>query len=90
MKKSTICLFVLSLLVANAFVSGGAVCAATTFDNGNYTYTIISSSAPRTVSIAAKSGATLSGSITLPSSVTYSSNSYSVVAITENGFTQDH
>lgn len=84
MKKYLLTFLTLGLLLCEALFSGGGMVFA--FDKDNYTYTIISSSAPRTVSIAAKSGATFSGSVSLPLSVTYNSNSYSVVAITASGF----
>lgn len=83
MKKTLLSLITITFFLCEASFTGGGMAFA--FDNGNYTYTIISSSL-RTVSIAAKSDATLSGSISLPSSVSYNSNSYSVVAITASGF----
>ena len=82
MKKYLLSLITLTLLLCEASFTGGGVAFA--FDNGNYTYTIISS-VDKTVSVKWKSG-TSPETITIPSTVTYSSTTYKVIAVEDNAF----
>ena len=56
-----------------------------TFTQGNFTYTV-TDEVNKTVSIAKAAEATLSGALTIPSSVTYESVPYAVTSVGEFGF----
>ena len=56
-----------------------------TFTQGNFTYTV-TDEVNKTVSIAKAAEATLSGALTIPSSVTYESVLYAVTSVGESGF----
>ena len=56
-----------------------------TFTQGNFTYTV-TDEVNKTVSIAKAAEATLSGALTIPSSVTYESVPYAVTSVGESGF----
>ena len=56
-----------------------------TFTQGNFTYTVMDE-VNKTVSIAKAAEATLSGALTIPSSVTYESVPYAVTSVGEFGF----
>jgi len=76
-------LYSLSLL-ALLCLTGGRAWAQTTFSQGNFAYTVTSSSA-KTVSVAMKNN-TISGDIVIPSSVTYSGNTYTVTSVSDYAF----
>ena len=59
--------------------------AQTTFTQGDFTYTVTDEDA-KTVSIAEAEAATLTGAITIPSSVTYETVTYTVTSIADYGF----
>ena len=76
-------LYSLSLL-ALLCLTGGRAWAQTTFSQGNFAYTVTSSSA-KTVSVAMKNN-TISGNVVIPSTVTYSGTTYTVTAVSDYGF----
>ena len=76
-------LYSLSLL-ALLCLTGGRAWAQTTFSQGNFAYTVTSSSA-KTVSVAMKNN-TISGDIVIPSTVTYSGNTYTVTSVSDYAF----
>jgi len=89
MKKTLLSLITITFFLCEAsFTGGGMVFAGNavgnTFTSGNYTYTIISS-VDKTVSVKWKSGASPE-TITIPSTVTYSSTTYKVIAVEDNAF----
>ena len=62
--------------------------AQTTFTQGDFTYTVTDEDA-KTVSIAEAEAATLTGAITIPSSVTYETVTYTVTSIADYGFSSN-
>ena len=83
MKKTLLSLITITFFLCEALFTGGGTAFA--FDAGTYyTYTIISS-VDKTVSVKWKSG-TSPETITIPSTVTYSSTTYKVIAVEDNAF----
>ena len=93
MKKTLLSLITITFFLCEASFPGGGMAFAETFDytysSKEYTCTILTDTeSSKTVSIAAKSGATFSGSVSIPSSAknTATNKTYSVTAITKQGF----
>ncbi len=88
MKKSTICLFVLSLLFASTFGTGGKVFGADAvgdeWTSGNYTYKVLSLS-PAEVSIKLATGKAPT-SISTGTTISHSGTSYKITQIPASGF----
>lgn len=84
MKKYLLTFLTLGLLLCEASFTGGMAFAATTFDNGNYTYTILNET---DASIKLKSGASPT-SIVIPATIYYTaeSKSYKVTTVAASGF----